>query len=74
MKAYYLIEVHGGVEAFVQGPFSQEEERDDAAKIIHRTQKEDDGLFWAETDEEGGLTVGSYLARFFLEEYESITH
>ena len=73
MKTYYLIEVHGGVEAFARGPFL-EEERDDAAKIIHRKQRENDGLFWADIDEEGGLIVGSYMARFFWEEYERITH
>jgi len=72
-KTYYLIEVHGGVEPFVKGPF-REEERDDAAKIIHRTQKEDDSLFWADADEEGGLIIGPYMARFFWEEYECITH
>lgn len=73
-KTYYLIEVHGGVEPFVQGPFREEEGRDEAAKIIHRTQKEDDSLFWADADEEEGLIVGSYMARFFWEEYKCITH
>jgi len=73
-KIYYLIEVHGGVEPFAQGPFREEEERDDAAKIIHRTQKEGDGLFWADADKEGGLIVGSYMAGFFWEEYDCIAH
>jgi len=72
-KIYYLIEVHGGVEPFARGPFREEEERDDVAKIIHRTQKEDTGLFWADADEGGGLIVGSYMAGFFWEEYECIT-
>ena len=72
-KIYYLIEVHGGVEPFVKGPFREEEARDDAAKIIHRTQKRDDSLFWADADEGGCLIVGSYMAGFFWEEYECIT-
>ena len=72
-KAYYLIEVRGGVEPFSRGPFREEERRDDAAKIIHRTQKEYDSLFWADVDEEGGLIVGSYNGNFFWEEYKCIT-
>ena len=65
---YYLIEVEAGVEAFARGPFQTEAEQDDAAKQIRAAQDEDDGLFWADVDEEGALTVGSYIARFFLGE------
>lgn len=67
-KRYYLIEVEGGVEPSIQGPFQTEDERDDAAKQIHAAQEEDDGLFWADVDEDGGLTVGAYMAGFFLDE------
>ena len=70
---YYLIDVHGGVEPIVRGPFREQGERDDAAKMIHRSQKEDDSLFWADVDEDGGLIVGSYIANFFREEYKWIT-
>ena len=72
-KTYYLIEVHRGVEPFARGPFMQEKARDNTAKIIRRTQKEDDGLFWADVDEKGGLIVGSYIGSFFWEEYKCIT-
>jgi len=72
-KTYYLIEVHGGVEPYTRGPFKAEEERDAAAKSIHRKQRMDDSLFWADVDEEGGLIVGSYMAGFFWEEYEDNT-
>jgi len=44
-KTRYLLAVEGGVEPFVQGPYQTEDERGHAAKQIHRTQEEDDGLF-----------------------------
>jgi hypothetical protein len=72
-KTYYLIEVHRGMEPFVRGPFMEEKCRDDTAKIIHRTQREDDSLFWADIDEKGGLIVGSYITNFFWEENKRIT-
>jgi hypothetical protein len=65
---HYLIEVSGGVEPFAQGPFQNEQERDAIAKEIHAEQDEDDVLFWADVDERGRLTVGSYVAGFFLDE------
>ena len=68
---YYLIEVDGGVEPFAQGPFGTEDERDEIAKEIRARQNENDYLFWANVDERGVLTVGSYMAAFFSD--ESIT-
>jgi len=64
-KTYYLIEVYGGVEPFTQGPYQTEDERDGVARQIHETQDEDDSLFWADVEEAGKLTVGSYSAGFF---------
>ena len=61
-KTLYLIGVYQGVEPFVRGPFQDEEERDIAAKSIHRKQR-------ADVDEAGGLIVESYMAGFFWEEY-----
>ena len=69
-KTLYLIGVHQGVEPFLRGPFQDEEERDIAAKSIHRKQKVDDSLFWADVDESKGLIVGSFIAGFFREEYK----
>jgi len=63
---HYLIEVEGGIEPFAQGPFESEDERDQIAKEIHAKQDEDDCLFWANVNERGVLTVGSYIAGFFL--------
>jgi len=64
-RIYYLIEVEGGVEPIVGGPYPAKHERDNEAKQIHRTQQEDDGLFWANIDELAVLTVGAYTAGFF---------
>lgn len=64
-KNYYLLEVEGGVEPTVHGPYRKKHERDNAAKQIRRRQKEDDGLFWADIDEAETLAVGTYTAGFF---------
>ena len=64
-KNHYLIEVEGGVEPIVRGPYHTRHERDNAAKQIRRRQQEDDGLFWADIDETGTLIVGTYTAGFF---------
>ena len=69
-KKYYLIEVEGGIEPFAQGPFGTEDERDEIAREIRAGMDEDDCLFWADIDERGVLTVGSYDAAFFLDEGE----
>ena len=68
MKNHYLIEVEGGVEPIVHGPYNMMDECDNAAKQIRRRHEEDDGLFWAEIDETSGLSVGSYAAGFFWED------
>ncbi len=67
-KKYYLIEVADGIEPSAQGPFETEDERDKIAKDIRTGMDEDDCLFWADVDDRGVLTVGSYDAAFFLDE------
>ena len=69
MKTLYLIGVEGGVEPFTWWPFQNEEDRDEAAKAIHKRQRIYDSLFWADVDEGGGLVVGSYIAGFFWDEW-----
>ena len=64
-KKYYLLEVEGGVEPIVRGPYRGEIKRHSAAKQIRLSQEEDDGLFWADIDVAGGLTIGAYAAGFF---------
>lgn len=65
MKKYYLIRVEGGVEAFTEGPFGTQVLRDAAARRTHKVQDDDDSILWADTDEKGKLTVGSYASAFF---------
>jgi len=67
-KIHYLIEVEGGVEPLVSGPYLTKPERDNGAKQIRRRQQEDDGLFWADIDEVAVLTVGAYTAGFFWQD------
>jgi hypothetical protein len=67
-KNYYLLEVEGGVEPIVRGPYRTKIERDNAAKQIRLCQQEDDGLFWADIDEVAVLTIGAYTAGFFWED------
>ena len=64
-KKYYLLEAEGGVEPIVRGPYRVKIERDSAAKRIRLSQEEGDGLFWADIDGTGGLTIGAYAAGFF---------
>jgi hypothetical protein len=64
-KNYYLLEVEGGVEPIVHGPYHTKKERNNAAKQIHRKQQEDDGLFRADIDDIGTLAAGAYRAGFF---------
>ena len=66
-KIYYLLEVEGGVEPTIHGPYPTKLERDNAAKKIHQRQEENDSLFWADIDEAGILAVGPYTAGFFWE-------
>ena len=63
-----MIEVLQGVEPVTHGPFQTEGECDSAAKKIRNQQRADDSLFWAIADETGGLTVGSYLACFVMQD------
>lgn len=67
-KKHYLIEVDEGIEPYVHGPFKTEDECDKEARRMRRTQGMDDCLFWADVDDGGVLSVGSYMAGFFLEE------
>ena len=67
-KNYYLVEVEGGVEPIVRGPYHTKHERENAAKQIRQMQQEDDSLFWADIDEAAVLTVGAYTAGFFWQD------
>lgn len=69
-KKFYLIKAADGVEPSAQGPFQTEDDRDEIAKEIRTGMDEDDCPFWADIDERGVLTVGSYMAGFFLYELQ----
>jgi hypothetical protein len=66
---YYLLDVAGGIEPTVRGPYETEAAQDAEAKRIRREdQGEDDCLFWAVVDKGGNLTAGAYAGRFFAGE------
>lgn len=52
----------------LEDPSKQKTRRDEIAREIHAGQDEDDFLFWADVNDRGVLTVGSYMAGFFLDE------
>jgi hypothetical protein len=64
-EKYFLLEVEGGVEPTIRGPYYTRRARDNAAKEFRRMQQEDDSLFWADINEAAVLTVGAYTAGFF---------
>jgi hypothetical protein len=66
---FYVIEVFGGVEAEVIGPFDSDEARDEEARRV-RAQGGDDeySAFWLDVDEAGRPSVGSYSGGFFAED------
>ncbi len=66
-KKYYLIEAQQGIEPLVRGPYLTDRKRDNMARRLRQSQEEDDCLFWADVDGSGKLTVGPYIAGFFLD-------
>jgi hypothetical protein len=62
----YLIDVEGGIEPTVRGPYETEEKQDAEARRIRREdQGDDDVLFWARVSVNGELEVGAYSGGFF---------
>lgn len=64
----YLIRVWGCVEPYAHGPYKSSEQRDKRAKVIHRKMREEDILFGADINDDGGLEVWSYPGYFFEED------
>jgi len=57
------------IQPFLHGPYNTTEEQGDAARELHKKMSEDDVIFWLDVDtEDGEPEVGSYAARFFMEE------
>lgn len=61
---HYLLKMLGDVEPEVEGPF----ETDDMVLVAARAHRaddasENDGLYWAEVDDQGNLLVGAFARR-----------
>lgn len=65
----YLLKMVGDVYPELDGPFENEDERNDAA-IAHRDgdPEMEDGLFRLDIDEEGTPSIYPYSGGFFMEE------
>jgi hypothetical protein len=62
-KQHYLVIVVGDVEPELEGPFSCEDARDDAARRYRKTNGDYDGLYWLDID--GVPEIGAYSGAFF---------
>jgi hypothetical protein len=67
---YYLIDVAGGVEPTIEGPYADNAELEKNAHEIRGRQDEDDTLFAATVTAEGGLEVDAFSGAFFEEDGE----
>lgn len=71
---HYVVEVWGGIEPSLVGPYATEDERQAAAKVVHVKQDPaEDATFWLDvTIGENGkpvVEIGSYSGRFFEGEH-----
>jgi len=67
---HYVVEVWGGIEPSLVGPYATEDERQAVAKKVHTDQNpEEDGTFWLDVtigeDGKPVTEIGSYSGRFF---------
>jgi hypothetical protein len=70
----YVLAISGGIEADTYGPFATEEERYQEGRRIDAEQDHStDGLFWADVDDEGNLTVGDFTGNFSLDDEETLS-
>lgn len=68
-KKYYVLQIEGGIEPTLSQPFPTEDERDQYAKEVHKTDDpECDAVLWLDSSDEDDVTVGSYSGGFFREE------
>jgi hypothetical protein len=71
----YLVQMIGGLEPEIRGPFQTEDKRDRAAKKVHEIMKEEDNIFALDIDiqlnPKGGLEIRpstfTYSGGFFGE-------
>jgi len=60
----YLVEVWGGVEPMLHGPYESEDERDSEALRIFKAGSHEDSLFWASVSADGELAMGAFSNEF----------
>jgi len=69
---YYIVDVHGGIEPDLSGPYATAADRDTAARQVHREQSDDDATFWLDIALIDGkppiVDIGSYSGAFFHDE------
>lgn len=68
---HHLIDVWGGVEPSVLGPWPTEEDRDAAALALRAEQSPEDNIFTLTIDAHGRPWVGTYSNGFFEDADES---
>lgn len=67
----YLIEVEGGIEPTLHGPYTSEDTRNREARTIREGQDNeysDDVIFWLDVAADGKPTIGTYSGAFFEKE------
>ncbi|OPL17189.1 MAG: hypothetical protein AVO38_06250 [delta proteobacterium ML8_D] len=62
---YYVLVVWGDVSPDLQGPFTDEPQRDTRARQLKAEYGDEHGIYALDVDSEGRPTVRSYLAMFF---------
>jgi hypothetical protein len=72
-KFHYVVEVWGGIEPSLIGPYATEDERQAVAKAVHPKQDPDtDATFWLDVtigeDGKPVTDIGSYSGQFFGDE------
>lgn len=74
-KDHYLLIMHGSIEAEVAGPFSTEDDRDEAA-LQHRKgdPDKDDGLHMVEISKGAAIDIYDYSGGFFMENDDAEEH
>ena len=65
---YYLIMVWGDVEPGTYGPYPTEEKREEAAKELRREHGDKHGIYAADVEDNGELTVYTFSGAFFGED------
>jgi len=63
----FVLQVEGGVEPMLVGPFKSAKKRDRSARKI-RNANEEDGVFWLNVTSKGRVDLGAYTNGFMEDE------